>query len=40
MDIDLNGRSALVTGSTGGIGYAIARALAGALASGLRRTGP
>lgn len=27
MDIDLKGRSALVTGSTGGIGYAIARAL-------------
>lgn len=28
MDIDLTGRSALVTGSTGGIGYAIAKALA------------
>ena len=27
MDIDLKGRSALVTGSTGGIGYAIAKAL-------------
>ncbi|MGU3538771.1 SDR family NAD(P)-dependent oxidoreductase [Methylobacterium sp. A54F] len=29
MDMDLTGRSALVTGSTGGIGYAIAKALAG-----------
>ncbi len=28
MDIDLTGRRALVTGSTGGIGYAIAKALA------------
>ncbi|UMY15737.1 SDR family oxidoreductase [Methylobacterium organophilum] len=28
MDIDLKGRSALVTGSTGGIGYAVARELA------------
>ena len=28
MNIDLSGRRALVTGSTGGIGYAIARALA------------
>ncbi|GJE74450.1 SDR family NAD(P)-dependent oxidoreductase [Methylorubrum suomiense] len=27
MDIDLKGRSALVTGSTGGIGYAIAKTL-------------
>ncbi|CAO4176005.1 SDR family NAD(P)-dependent oxidoreductase [Methylorubrum aminovorans] len=27
MDIDLKGRSALVTGSTGGIGYAVAREL-------------
>jgi len=27
MDLDLSGRRALVTGSTGGIGYAIARAL-------------
>lgn len=29
MDMDLTGRRALVTGSTGGIGYAIAAALAG-----------
>ena len=29
MDIDLKGRTALVTGSTGGIGYAVAKALAG-----------
>ena len=29
MDMNLSGRRALVTGSTGGIGYAIARALAG-----------
>ncbi len=28
MDLDLKGRSALVTGSTGGIGYAVARELA------------
>jgi NAD(P)-dependent dehydrogenase (short-subunit alcohol dehydrogenase family) len=28
MDIELKGRSALVTGSTGGIGYAVARELA------------
>jgi len=28
MDIDLKGRTALVTGSTGGIGYAVAAALA------------
>ncbi|CAO4143767.1 SDR family NAD(P)-dependent oxidoreductase [Methylorubrum extorquens] len=28
MDIDLKGRSALVTGSSGGIGYAVARELA------------
>lgn len=28
MDLDLTGKRALVTGSTGGIGYAIARALA------------
>ncbi|KQP55243.1 MULTISPECIES: SDR family oxidoreductase [unclassified Methylobacterium] len=29
MNLDLTGRTALVTGSTGGIGYAIAKALAG-----------
>jgi len=28
MDLDLSGRTALITGSTGGIGYAIARELA------------
>lgn len=33
MQIDLSGRRALVTGSTSGIGYAIARGLAGAGAS-------
>ncbi|TXM81931.1 oxidoreductase, partial [Methylobacterium sp. WL122] len=27
MDMNLKGRSALVTGSTGGIGYGIAKAL-------------
>lgn len=33
MKIDLTGKTAIVTGSTGGIGYAIARGLAGAGAS-------
>ena len=33
MDMDLTGRRALVTGSTGGIGFGIARALAGLGAS-------
>src|ERR1700754_2976232 len=33
MNIDLSGKTALVTGSTAGIGYAIARALAASGAS-------
>ena len=33
MKIDLSGKTALVTGSTAGIGYAIARGLAGSGAS-------
>src|SRR4029077_11964354 len=33
MKIDLKGKTALVTGSTGGIGYAIAKGLAGSGAS-------
>ena len=35
MDLHLNGKSAFVSGSTGGIGYAIAAALA---AEGVRVT--
>ena len=34
MDLELGGRRALITGSTAGIGYAIARGLAMELAGG------